>query len=432
MPSVVCVGGQWGEEAKGKVFSQLSASSDVVVRFEGSHLGSQIVSLANIAVRLQLIPSGILNAQAKSFLGNGVLIDLEVLAQELDMLEAHDISLAPERLSISPDANLILPFHKRLEAVRPGQLRLNGRPYNTRGAIVAAEDRAGNLGLRMGDLLEPTRLADKLRDAVLRGNALLAALGGEVLSGEDIQSMIKRHTVLGERIAPYIKAFDTELRSSLLEQRRVFFEGSGGTFRDQDFDALDDIDMWSHKAGLAAGVAGVGPSQIDHVLMVAKAYTTRTGRGAMPGELTGDVAKQIQEQGDEIAQATGGFRRITWLDTVQLKKAAMIHGATCIALTKLDVLSGLDHIGLIRDYRNTDFPRRADFLADVEPDITFFDGFDVKDGQLMEDEAQWPNGLKDLIAAVETDVGLPVVFMSVAQKERAFVIRGEIGTQLFG
>lgn len=368
--NTVCVGAQWGDEGKGKIVDLLAAKADVVVRFQGGNNAGHTLVVDGVQTVLHLIPSGILHRETTCVIGNGTVIDPEVLTQELEMLEARGLMENAARLVISDCAHVILPFHKRIDKARErGSSKIG---TTGRGIGPAYEDKVARRGIRMHDFVDAARAPDRIREAVMTANSALESVDAEVFGGKEIEDMIERGRAHGARLRPFVRDAGRFLEDAIGRGKRVLFEGAQGAMLDVDHGTYPFVTSSNCVSAQAAIGSGVGPRHLGNVLAVSKAYTTRVGEGPFPSEMEPDQAERVRALGHEFGATTGRSRRCGWLDLVQLRHAVRINGATHLALTKVDILGELDRVKVCVRYRLDgteidDFPRSASDLARVEP-----------------------------------------------------------------
>lgn len=416
MPTVVVVGAQWGDEGKGKITDYLAAEADTVVRYQGGHNAGHTVIVGPQEYRLHLVPSGIVHGK-RCIIGNGVVLDPWAFWTERETLEAQGLDV--RRIAISDAAHLILPFHQALDAADE-QMRGAGRIGTTlRGVGPAYADKAARLGLRVGDLYRPQVLRQRL-DANLRHTDDLLRLYGMPTVGRD--DLIARLENIALCLRPHVTDTIRLVNDAIDHGERVLFEGAQGTLLDIDLGTYPYVTSSHPTAGGACIGAGVGPSRIDRVLGVSKAYTTRVGDGPFPSELHGDVADRLRDRGREYGTTTGRPRRCGWLDSVVLRHAVLVNGLSGLCLTKLDTLAGLGPIRIAVAYeldgqRITDLPHDMEALASCRPIYEELSGWDEPLGDLRE-RRHLPDAARAYIDRVEQLVGRPVVMVSVGA-ERA-------------
>lgn len=344
MPAAVVVGAQWGDEGKGKVVDLLSPHADLVVRYAGGANAGHTLVVDGKKIVLHLIPSGILHPSTRCVVGQGTVVDPGTLADELKDLDTSGVSYAG-RLVISQRAHVVLPQHKVLDGLRESGTRKIGT--TKRGIGPAYEDKVGRRGVRIGDLLSP-----KLRDLVERNldqwTPVAKALGGELPSVDEVVGIC---TAWGEALAPLIGDAGAVVGASLRNKERILLEGAQGTMLDIDQGTYPFVTSSSAVAGGACTGSGLGPAAISRVIGIAKAYATRVGEGPFPTELHGEIGERIRKVGAEFGATTGRPRRCGWIDIPALRMAVRANGLTSIALTKLDVLSGLEEVCVGTHYR---------------------------------------------------------------------------------
>lgn len=350
---LVVVGAQWGDEGKGKIVDVLAAEAGVVARYQGGanaghtvHIGSADGPGVDEFI-LHQIPSGILHAEKRCLLGNGVVLDLEQFFEELDGLESRGIDAEP-RIGISGRAHLLLEYHKRLDKASE-QARGAGRIGTTgRGIGPAYEDKVARAGVRVADLQDAARARDVIMQAAVRANERLAAAGAETL---DPQAVAERVLAKRERLLPMITDTGREITDALRRGQRVLLEGAQGAMLDVDHGTYPFVTSSTTTAAGAATGSGIGPTVIDHVLGVVKAYTTRVGSGPLPTEIEPPLGDRLRELGGEYGATTGRPRRCGWFDAVVVRYAAQVNGLTGLAMTKLDVLDTFDEVRICTGYR---------------------------------------------------------------------------------
>ena len=350
MANTVIIGAQWGDEGKGKIVDMLSAQSQVIVRFQGGNNAGHTIKVKGEETILHLIPSGILHDGKTCLIGNGVVLDPAVFLSEADHLAARGIDVSPARLGISKKTHLIMPYHKSLDKAR--EVKRAGHKIGTTGRGIGPcyEDKAARVGLRAGDLADPGLVREKVRHALLEKNVLLRDL--YKFDPLDEAAVCDELLGLAPRLLPYLTDVDARIHEAMLADQDVLFEGAQGIHLDIDHGTYPFVTSSNCTAGGAVTGSGVGPCNIERVLGVAKAYLTRVGSGPFPTELDFNegVGKFLLETGHEYGVTTGRKRRCGWYDAVVVKYAAQINGLTDLAITKLDVLTGLDTIKVCTAY----------------------------------------------------------------------------------
>lgn len=352
MASVIVVGTQWGDEGKGKVVDLLTRYADFIVRFQGGNNAGHTLVVNGEKFIFHIIPSGILNEGKFCMIGNGVIIDPATLLEEIDELGGRGLPVTADRLMISENAHLIMPYHKSLDHASEAALT-SGKKLGTTGRGIGPcyMDKVGRCGIKAGDLLDPELFFDKLQANVDEKNFLLTQkYGAEPVSLDEIRSAFEG---FAERIAPFIGNVSMQLDRARKSGRNILFEGAQGTQLDIDHGTYPFVTSSNTIAGNACIGSGFGPAHIDSVIGILKAYTTRVGEGPFPTELPeGDrIGDQLQKKGGEFGATTGRRRRCGWLDGVVASDAVRLNGLTGLAITKLDVLSGQPKLKIARQYR---------------------------------------------------------------------------------
>jgi len=414
MAGIVIVGAQWGDEGKGKITDLLAEGADLVIRFQGGNNAGHTIVREGTAWKFHLIPSGILYPGKRCAIGNGVVIDPKVLTDELDALRAKAIDLSG--LRISANAHLIMPYHLLLD--HAGEARLGRLQIGTtrRGIGPCYADKAARLGIRVQDLLDEKILKKKIAAALEPKRSALRpfAKAPEL----DLQSMTEEYVTYGHRLEQYI-ADTARLTWDVLDGGgQVIFEGAQGTLLDIDHGTYPFVTSSNPVAAAACTGTGVGPKDIDEVWGIAKAYATRVGAGPFPTELDDDLGATIREAGGEYGTTTGRARRVGWLDLVALRYAARLNSLTSLAITKLDVLTGLGPLRVATSYRGADearfshFPYHQSVLHQAAGDYVELPGWDEDLGDCRE-EGDLPAAARDYLAFVAEFVGVPVALVGV-------------------
>lgn len=378
MANVAVIGAQWGDEGKGKIVDLLARQSDVVVRFQGGNNAGHTLVVNGEKTILHVIPSGALHRDKVCVIGNGVVLDAGVLLHELLELRRQGHLRDDSQLRISEQAHLIMPYHKAIDQARE-RMRGAGRIGTTgRGIGPAYEDKAARVGIRVIDLLEEDTFRARLDHNIAEKNVYLKAiLKEQALDFEEIH-----HTYGGyrEQLAPYVTDTGVLLEEMFREGKNVLFEGAQGTLLDLDHGTYPFVTSSNTVIGGVCSGAGIGPRRIHEVVGISKAYTTRVGSGPFPTELTGPEGHKLQQDGDEFGATTGRPRRCGWFDAVAVRHAVRLNGLTGIALTKLDVLTGLPKIRVCTAYRTgttwlRHFPASLRVMESLEPVWEEFEGW---------------------------------------------------------
>jgi adenylosuccinate synthase len=347
MSAVVVVGAQWGDEGKGKIVDWLCHRADVVVRFQGGHNAGHTLVVGNTTYKLALLPSGVVQGKL-SIIGNGVVVDPWALVSEIEKIRAQGVTIAPDKLVLSDQACLILPFHCDLDAAREAQAGAASIGTTRRGIGPAYEDKVGRRALRVADLADAEAIAWKIERLTAHHNALRRGLD---LPEIDVDALKAKLAEVAPKVLPYAQPAWRVLDKALQESKRILFEGAQGVLLDVDHGTYPFVTSSNVVAGQAAAGSGVGPRAITYVLGLVKAYTTRVGAGPFPTELHDAIGKKLGEVGHEFGTNTGRPRRCGWFDAVLVRQSIALCGADGIALTKLDVLDDFDDIKICTGYR---------------------------------------------------------------------------------
>ncbi len=350
MSSVVVVGSQWGDEGKGKIVDLLTRYADCVVRFQGGNNAGHTLVVNGRKYIFHIIPSGILYQDKMCMIGNGVIIDPEILLAEIKSLEDKGLPVTPDRLMISENAHLIIDYHKRLDQAQEAALSESKRIGTTgRGIGPCYADKTSRTGIKIGELLDEALLREKLQANIDEKNFLLTKrFGAQPVSFEAVLADLLG---FGEKLAPYLDNVSVALDTARKQGRNILFEGAQGTQLDIDHGTYPFVTSSNTVAGNACNGTGFGPIHIDSVIGILKAYTTRVGEGPFPTELHDQVGDALQHKGGEFGATTGRRRRCGWLDGVVAGDAVRLNGLTGLALTKLDVLSGQQVLKIATSYR---------------------------------------------------------------------------------
>lgn len=426
MSSVVLVGAQWGDEGKGKITDYLAQQADMVVRFQGGNNAGHTVKVGNITLQLHMIPSGIMFADTPCVIGNGVVVDPEVMFQELEELKQYGI--AGENLRVSHAAHLIMPYHKLLDYYEEESRGKHKIGTTKRGVGPAYVDKVARRGIRVGDLYSPDLFREKLRNAVKLHNFILTEYyQGEALDMDEIEAA---YLAYGERMEKYVTDSSLLIHRAIAAGDNVLFEGAQGTLLDIDHGTYPYVTSSQPVSGGAATGAGIGPTAIDTVLGVAKAYSTRVGEGPFPTELHDAAGDYLRETGREFGVTTGRPRRCGWLDMVILKYAVRVNGLSKIALTKLDVLSSLPTIRICTAYRVDGrlvehYPNDLATLAKCEPVYEDLPGWqqDIGGIRCFED---LPENARAYIKRIEELCGVEAALIAVGPEREQTIIASDI------
>ncbi|WP_437675765.1 adenylosuccinate synthase [Sorangium sp. So ce131] len=422
MTAIVIVGAQWGDEGKGKVVDLYTESADLVVRYAGGPNAGHTLVVGQEKLIVRLIPSGILRQNARCVMAQGMVVDPGVLVSEIDAVEARGCS-TEGRLFVSDRAHLILPFHPLVDSLREAAAAAGERLGTTkRGIGPCYEDKAARRGARLGDLRDMKRLAGLIARSLEAWTPTLRALGGEPPA---LDAILEELAPLAKRITPLLADTSQLIDGALRRGERVLLEGAQGTLLDIDHGTFPFVTSSSAIAGGACVGAGVGPTRIRRVLGLAKAYCTRVGEGPFPTELGGALGERLRSVGGEYGSVTGRPRRTGWLDLPALRYAARVNGLDGIALTKLDVLTGMPELKVCVAYdtpsgRTREFP--IDELATskpvLEPVTEWSESIDAARSM-----SELPAAARQYVELVEKETGVPVDVVSVGAERDATIVR---------
>ena len=416
MANVVVVGTQWGDEGKGKIVDLLTRYADYIVRFQGGNNAGHTLVVEGKQFIFHLIPSGILYENKKCMIGNGVVIDPDVLLAEMQELEESGLPVAPARLMISENAHLIMPYHKALDLNQEAALKSSKKIGTTgRGIGPCYGDKILRKGIKIGDLLDEDLFRDKLKDNVDEKNFLLTRrLNSEPVS---FDAIFKQFQLLTEKLAPYLGNVSVELDQARKGGKHILFEGAQGTQLDIDHGTYPFVTSSNTVAGNACTGSGFGPVHIDAVIGILKAYTTRVGSGPFPSELFDETGDQLQKKGGEFGATTGRKRRCGWLDSVVANEAIRLNSITGLAVTKLDVLSGQPTVKIATSYEadGREFkamPSNIRLTERVKPVYEEIPGWqeEIDAARSLED---LPMQARDYIKRIEDITETPAVIISV-------------------
>jgi len=414
MPGIAIVGAQWGDEGKGKVVDLLAERAGVVARFQGGNNAGHTIVRGDEVFKFHLIPSGILYPEVTCVIGNGVVVDPRVLADEIDGLRSRGVYVG--NLKVSANAHLIMPYHLLLDTAGEARLGRNEIGTTKRGIGPCYADKAARLGIRVQDMLDEKILKKKIAAALEPKKLLLRPYAKDPRL--DLQAMTDELVILGHRLEQHIADTATILHRALDGGKLVVFEGAQAAMLDIDHGTYPFVTSSNPVAGAACVGTGVGPKDIDVVWGVAKAYTTRVGAGPFPTELDDDLGALIRERGGEFGTTTGRPRRTGWMDLVALRYAARINGLTGLVVTKLDVVSGFDSLKVCTGYRGEDdaefetFPYHQSVLHRARPDYTELPGWteDITEARAFSD---LPRNAQDYLRFLGERLGAPVVLVGV-------------------
>jgi len=427
MANVVVVGTQWGDEGKGKVVDIYAENADVIARFQGGNNAGHTLVVKGEQTILHLIPSGILHAGKICMIGNGVVVDPPVLLEELESLRNRNLLPESTRLYISEKAHLIMPYHRRLDVAR--EAHGVGKKIGTtgRGIGPAYEDKIARVGIRVCDLMDEEIFREKLNRNVEEKNFYLTKLFGE--APIDGQAICDEYRAYAERIRPYVADCSLLLHREIRKGRKILFEGAQGTHLDIDHGTFPYVTSSNTVAGNACCGTGVGPLATQSVIGICKAYTTRVGEGPFLTELHDETGARLQQVGQEFGATTGRKRRCGWLDIVLIRHAVRVSGITGIALTKLDVLTGVEKLKICTGYRTEkeefteSVPANLRLLNRCRPVYEELDGWteDIRGARRIED---LPRNTRRYVARLEELADARLVLVSVGPDREDTIILG--------
>jgi len=422
MPALVVVGAQWGDEGKGKIVHLIGKNADFIVRYQGGNNAGHTVVFDGKHFVLHLIPSGILEPGKKGVIGNGVVVDPAALKEEVEFLERRKIAVKG-RLFLSLSAHVILPYHKYIDTLRETGKKSGIIGTTRKGIGPAYSDKVGRVGIRVADYLEPELFARLLETNLIEKEPLLNKIKPIKIIRHEIMAS---YPILRKFIAQFATDTSILLAKAFAEKKRVLFESAQGTMLDVDFGTYPFVTSSNPVSGGACCGAGVGPGNLDEVLGVIKAYTTRVGDGPFPTELINSVGNYLQSKGQEVGATTGRRRRCGWFDAVQVRHAFRINGIKRFALTKLDVLDGLDPICICVAYKAgekilREFPASRTWQAQCTPVFKNFRGFN---GNLRElkDFAKFPPQAQRFVKELEKAVGAKCALISMGRSREETVV----------
>ncbi len=425
MAATVVVGTQWGDEGKGRVVDGLAGSASIVARFNGGDNAGHTVVAEGYTLQLHLVPSGVLYSHLKLLIGAGVVLNPERLISEMDQLNAIGADVGPSRLKISAAAHIILPTHRALDGAREASLGEEAIGTTKRGIGPTYADKAKRVNLRAGEMSDPVEFASRVTERVADHNRRLAQFDVQPLSVDETARTYRRYA---ERLAPHLVDGSALIGEALEAGASVLCEGAQGLLLDLDHGTYPFVTSSSTIAGGATTGLGFGPKQISRVVGVVKAYTTRVGQGPFPTELLDETGDRIREVGNEFGTTTGRPRRCGWLDLPIVRYAARVNGLDELALTKLDVLSGLENlkvaVAYARDGAQVDhFPAEfgAESLAHWEPVYEDLPGWEADISDVRR-RADLPKAARDYVALVEGWSGVPITFIGVGPRREQAVV----------
>ena len=427
MANVVVVGMQWGDEAKGKVVDYLAQDADYVVRYNGGNNAGHTVVVGDEVYKFHTVPVGVLREDVTGVIGDGVVLDPQVFVDELEGLRKRGIGA--EKIKIGDGAHVIMPYHRSLDTLEESSKGDKKIGTTGRGIGPCYADKASRTGIRVGEMIDPQRFRERLSECISRKNAIITQVYGD--EPLDESRIYQEYRAYAEVIAPFVADTTKLLYEASRECAHIVFEGAHASLLDIDYGTYPFVTSSHCVAGGACLGTGVAPTMIDRVIGVAKSYTTRVGQGPCPTELTDEIGDGIRERGAEYGTTTGRPRRCGWFDAVPVRYSARINGVTCIALTLLDVLSGMDALKICTHYdiegnRVEDFPHDANVLAKAVPVYEELPGWeeDICDAGSFSD---LPAAARRYVERVAELVEAPICMISVGRRrDQSIVLDAEM------
>lgn len=418
MSAFIVLGAQWGDEGKGKMTDYLAEDANVVVRFQGGNNAGHTVEVGDKQYKLHLIPSGILYNDKLNVIGNGVVLDPKALFEEIDYLKSVGVNVTPENLIISDRTQLIMPYHRVLDGIKEKCRGKKDIGTTGKGIGPCYTDKMERSGIRVSDLMHKEVFIEKLKENVeIKNDIITKVFSGEALSFDDICA---EYLGYAEKMRAFVKDTSVIVYDNIKAGKKVLFEGAQGTLLDIDYGTYPYVTSSNTIAGGVCTGAGIGPTLINSAVGIAKAYTTRVGKGPFPTELFDKTGDWIRENGHEYGVTTGRARRCGWLDLVILKTSARVSGLTSFAVTKIDTIAGLEKVkmcvgykldGKVIDY----FPASLEDLARCEPVYEEFDGWD-KSIESARTYNEIPENAKKYLKKIEEFTGTKISIVSVGPR----------------
>ena len=422
MTATVVLGAQWGDEGKGKVTDFFASSADYVVRFQGGNNAGHTIVVGDEKLALSLIPSGVLYSDCVPVIGSGCVIDIGFLKQEIEMLNSKNVST--KKLAISPNAHVVMPYHKLLDELIEENLGENKIGTTKKGIGPCYADKIQRSGIRIQDLLDDDVFAQKVKTNVEEKNQLLTKIyGREPLDHDEIINEFKAYKDI---IKNHMKDTSLMISNAIKEGRTILFEGAQGTLLDIDHGTYPFVTSSNTSSGNAAIGSGVGPLNLNKIVGVTKAYISRVGSGPFITEQKNEIGDYLIEKGAEFGVVTGRRRRCGWLDLISLKYSVRVNSLTELFITKLDVLSGLEEIKLGMGYKTaeeviTDYPYQQSIFYDAEPVYETFEGWS-EDITSITNFDELPDNAKKYINAIENFIEIPITFISVGPERNQNIV----------
>jgi adenylosuccinate synthase len=426
MSTLVIVGAQWGDEGKGKIIDYLSKKADIVVRGQGGNNAGHTVVVGDKKYALHLIPSGILYKDTINVIGNGVVFDPKGFIEEIESLEAADVSV--DNIKVSSRAHLVLPYHKVIDTLSEEEKGKDKIGTTKKGIGPCYMDKVERSGIRICDFIDPSVFKEKLKKQIENKNKIITAIyGGEAL---DFETVYNEYSQYAEVIETYVDDTTVIVNDAVESNEKVLFEGAQGSLLDIDLGTYPFVTSSHPTAGGFAVGTGIGPNKIESVLGIVKAYTTRVGKGPFVTELFDETGNDIREAGHEFGTTTGRPRRCGWLDTVLVNYSKRINGMTTMSLMLLDVLTGFDTLKICTGYQYrdeviTNYPASLKVLSECTPIYEALPGWS-EDITQVEKYEDLPENAKKYVKRIETLIGLPISMVSVGPKRKQTIIREDI------
>ena len=429
MSTLVVVGSQWGDEGKGKITDLLSEEADIIVRYQGGCNAGHTVVKGEEQYIFHLIPSGVLHEGVKCLIGSGVVVDPQSLLQEIESLKKKNIEIN-DNLFIDFKANIVLPYHKTLDEIKETKRGKDKIGTTKRGIGPAYADKITRTGIRMIDLIDEKSLSKKLEVNLNEKNYIFEKLYGLKISNQEKKDIIKKYSKYGQLLKKYVIDVSLYLNHAIADGKKILFEGAQGTLLDVDHGTFPYVTSSNPIAGGACVGTGIGPTKINGVTGITKAYTTRVGRGPFPTELKRELGEHIRQKGGEFGATTGRPRRCGWFDAVLVNYAVRINGMDSMVLTKIDVLSDFEKIKICTSYKYNgetlkEFPVNLQILQDCIPIYEEMEGWKGDISEITKYEGL-PQQLRAYISRIEELVKTKVVIVSVGPKRSQTIIREKV------
>ena len=428
MSNTVIIGTQWGDEGKGKIVDLLAEYADYVVRFQGGNNAGHTMVVEGEQFISHLIPSGILQGKI-CVIGNGLVVDPEVLLEEIDYLSNKGINISPEKLKISEKAHLIMPYHKQIDLARESAAGKDKKIGTTgRGIGPCYEDKAFRCGIRFVDLLDINSFEEKVYAVCKEKNFYLTKFFAQ--DPVDPDTIIKTYKSYQKRLAPFVTDISVYINNGIKAGRQILFEGAQGTHLDIDHGTYPYVTSSNTVAGNACSGAGVGPKQLNNIVGIVKAYTTRVGKGPFPTELFDEIGDKIQETGAEFGATTGRKRRCGWLDTVIVRNSVRLNSLTGLVVTKLDVLGGLDTLNICNAYAYNEtqideFPADLTVLGKCRPIYETLPGWQEDISKIRKYD-DLPQNTKNYLNRIEELTGTKIDIISIGPGRKETIVLNNI------